>query len=62
MAYDEYNKDNDASLSETNVSLRLADIQRRCAQLLDDPGAELELALEEPEEPAAEPHDYFQRG
>ena len=27
---------NDIPLSESNVSLKLADIQRRCAQLIED--------------------------
>lgn len=44
---------NDIPLSESNVSLKLADIQRRCAQLLEESGDELELTLEEP----ALPHD-----
>jgi hypothetical protein len=39
---------NDIPLSESNVSLKLADIQRRCAQLLEESGDELELTLEEP--------------
>jgi len=39
---------NDIPLSESNVSLRLADIQRRCSELLLDSGDELELTLEEP--------------
>jgi hypothetical protein len=39
---------NDISLAESNVSLKLADIQRRCAQLLEDEDNGLELALEEP--------------
>ena len=38
----------DIPLSESNVSLKLADIQRRCSELLTDPGDELELTLEEP--------------
>lgn len=62
MAYDQNNNDKVATLAESNVSLRLADIQRRCAQLLDDPESELELAIEEPADEAAEPEDYFQRG
>jgi hypothetical protein len=46
------NKDfNDIPLSESNVSLRLADIQRRCAQLLQDADEALELTLEEPTAP-----------
>ena len=39
---------NDIPLAESNVSLKLADIQRRCAQLLEETGDELELTLEEP--------------
>ena len=35
-------------LSESHVSLRLADIQRRCAELIEDTGESLELSLEEP--------------
>ena len=45
---------NEIPLSESNVSLRLADIQRRCSQLLDEEADELGLSLEEP---AAEPDD-----
>lgn len=39
---------NDIPLSESNVSLKLADIQRRCAELLQDNDNGLELTLEEP--------------
>ncbi len=39
---------NDIPLSESNVSLKLADIQRRCSELLNDSSDELELTLEEP--------------
>ena len=39
---------NDIPLSESHVSLKLADIQRRCSELLKDSGDELELSLEEP--------------
>ena len=39
---------NDIPLSESNVSLKLAEIQRRCSELLLESGDELELALEEP--------------
>ena len=39
---------NDIPLSESNVSLKLADIQRRCSELLLDSSDELELLLEEP--------------
>ena len=39
---------NEIPLSESNVSLKLADIQRRCAELIQDSGDSLELSLEEP--------------
>ena len=38
----------DIPLSESNVSLKLVDIQRRCSELLSDSSDELELTLEEP--------------
>ena len=49
----------DIPLAESNVSLKLADIQRRCAQLLEDSGDELELTLEEPALPqdGSNPYD-----
>ena len=50
---------NDIPLAESNVSLKLADIQRRCAQLLEETGDELELTLEEPALPqdGSNPYD-----
>ncbi len=39
---------NKIPLSESNVSLKLADIQRRCTELLQESGDSLELSLEEP--------------
>lgn len=39
---------NDIPLSESNVSLKLADIQRRCSQLLQESDDALGLSLEEP--------------
>ncbi len=45
-------QDNKASrttpLSESNVSLKLADIQRRCAELLENSSELTELSLEDP--------------
>ncbi len=38
----------DTPLSESNVSLKLADIQKRCSELLEDSEDSLELTLEEP--------------
>jgi hypothetical protein len=46
----------DIPLSESNVSLKLADIQRRCAELLDDGG--LELMLEDPIMPKESGNPY----
>ena len=50
---------NDIPLSESNVSLKLADIQRRCAEILDDSEDTLELTLEEPvsERDGSNPYD-----
>ena len=50
---------NDMPLSESNVSLKLADIQRRCAELITDSGDALELTLEEPliEQDGSNPYD-----
>ena len=39
---------NDIPLSESNVSLKLADIQRRCSELLQEDDNSLGLTLEEP--------------
>lgn len=38
----------DIPLSQSNVSLKLADIQRRCSDLIDDPDNLGGLSLEEP--------------
>ena len=38
----------DIPLSESQVSLKLAEIQRRCSELLEESGDALELSLEEP--------------
>jgi hypothetical protein len=35
-------------LSESSVSLKLEEIQKRCSELMDEPDALLELTLEEP--------------
>ena len=39
----------DEPLSQSNVSLKLSEIQKRCEKLLD--GEQLELSLEEPGAP-----------
>lgn len=38
----------DTPLSQSNVSLKLEEIQKRCTELLDEPDALSELTLEEP--------------
>lgn len=38
----------DIPLSQSNVSLKLADIQRRCSDLIEDPDNMSGLSLEEP--------------
>ena len=38
----------DIPLSESQVSFKLAEIQRRCSELLQESGDSLELSLEEP--------------
>ncbi len=38
----------DIPLSQSNVSLKLADIQKRCSELLEDSEDSLGLTLEEP--------------
>lgn len=48
MMDDRNDKDfNDIPLAESNVSLKLADIQRRCSQLMQQPDALITLSLED---------------
>jgi hypothetical protein len=49
---------NDIPLADSNVTLRLANVQRRCSELLLDSGDELELTLEEPVEPPDSGNPY----
>jgi len=50
---------NDIPLSESNVSLKLADIQRRCSKLLQDgDGLELALEVEEPGQQVDDSNPY----
>lgn len=53
----------DIPLSQSNVSLKLADIQKRCSQLLDEPDELTGLSLEE-EQPVVEPdkNNPYNRG
>jgi len=48
-------------LSESNVSLKLADIQKRCSELLNDPGDLGGLSLEDPA-PEADSNNPYNRG
>lgn len=41
-------KRDEVPLSESNVSLKLADIQKRCSELLSDPNELDSLSLEDP--------------
>ena len=52
---------NDVPLSESNVSLRLADIQKRCSQLLNDQD-DLGLSLEDPVVQADDNSNPYNRG
>lgn len=51
----------DYPLSQSHVSLKLADIQRRCTELLDDNDGLDGLALEEPG-PEADTNNPYNRG
>lgn len=54
-------KDLDTPLSQSSVSLKLELIQRRCNELMDDPDAMLELALDEPEAEDPRASDPYNR-
>ena len=54
-------KSDDIPLSESNVSLKLADIQKRCSELLDDPDQFGGLSLEEPSA-VADSNNPYSRG
>ena len=41
-------KEMDTPLSQSSVSLKLEEIQRRCNELMDEPDALSDLTLEEP--------------
>lgn len=46
-------KSMDTPLSQSNVSLKLSEIQKRCSELMEEPGALTELTLED-DAPAAD--------
>ncbi len=54
----------DIPLSESSVSHKLADIQKRCSALMTDPEQMVELSLEEPivETAAPNPYNPYDRG
>jgi hypothetical protein len=41
-------KEMDTPLSQSSVSLKLEEIQKRCSELMDEPDALSDLTLEEP--------------
>ncbi len=41
----------DQPISETSVSIKLAEIQKRCDKLMQEPEDALELTLDEPDGP-----------
>ena len=54
-------KDLDTPLSQSNVTLKLELIQKRCNELMDDPDSMLELAIEEPgdaDSAAGDPYNH----
>ena len=54
-------KDMETPLSQSSVSLKLVEIQKRCNKLMDEPDALLELTLEEPAVDAPRSNDPYNR-
>ena len=56
-------KEMETPLSQSSVSMKLELIQKRCSELMDEPDAMLELAIDEPEaeDPRASDPYNFQR-
>jgi hypothetical protein len=55
-------KDFDTPLSQSGVTTKLELIQKRCSELLDDPDAMLELAIDDPESEgsyAGDPYNHL---
>ncbi len=48
----------DTPLSQSNVSLKLAEIQKRCAELMEGTDEISELSLEEPAEAKGDQEQY----
>ncbi len=54
-------KEMETPLSQSSVSMKLELIQRRCSELMDEPDAMLELAIDEPEAEdsrASDPYNF----
>lgn len=50
----------DTPLSQSNVSLKLSEIQKRCEELMEEPDG-LELSLEDPALPQDSTGDIYDR-
>ena len=50
----------DTPLSQSSVSLKLEEIQKRCSRLMDEPDTLLELSLEDPtaDPRASDPYNH----
>ncbi|MEE8308389.1 MAG: hypothetical protein V3R81_14065 [Gammaproteobacteria bacterium] len=49
----------DTPLSQSNVSLKLSEIQKRCRDLLDEPDGLTELCLEDEPQPGVDAGDPY---
>lgn len=51
----------DTPLSESSVSLKLEEIQKRCSELMDEPDTLSELSLEDPtaDPQASDPYNHL---
>ena len=52
----------DIPLSQSSVSLKLSEIQKRCSELLEEPDALAELSLEDPAAQEDRDNDPYNRG
>jgi hypothetical protein len=48
----------DHPISESSVSMKLAAIQKRCMELMEESGDSLELTLADADEPGQDPDRY----
>lgn len=51
----------DTPLSQSSVSLKLEEIQKRCSELMDEPDTLMELSLEDPtaDPRASDPYNHL---